>query len=108
MRSFKSIILEKLRITKNSNIEIFVNNDEQVSLKNASDTGVTVAQKVLPSVVGITVTYQINSIFDSFDVSFGIRSTFSVLPLFKVFIFGAKIQKKALSTKGVKHFNTII
>ena len=41
--------------------EIFVNNDEQVSLKNASDTGVTVAQKVLPSVVGITVKYNVSS-----------------------------------------------
>ena len=41
--------------------EIFVNNDEQISLKNASDTGVTVAQKVLPSVVGITIKYNVSS-----------------------------------------------
>ena len=34
-----------------------------VSLSNYSDTSISVAEKVLPSVVGITVTYQINSIF---------------------------------------------
>ena len=38
--------------------EIFINNDEQISLQNASDTGVTVAQKVLPSVVRIKVEYE--------------------------------------------------
>lgn len=41
--------------------EIFINNDEQISLQNASDTGVTVAQKVLPSVVGIKITYSVSS-----------------------------------------------
>ena len=34
-----------------------------VSLSNYSDTSISVAEKVLPSVVGITVTYQISSIF---------------------------------------------
>ena len=41
--------------------EIFINNDEQISLQNASDTGVTVAQKVLPSVVGIKISYSVSS-----------------------------------------------
>ena len=34
-----------------------------VSLSNYSDTSISVAEKVLPSVVGITVNYQISSIF---------------------------------------------
>ena len=34
-----------------------------VSLSNFSDTSISVAEKVLPSVVGITVNYQISSIF---------------------------------------------
>lgn len=35
----------------------------QVSLSNYSDTGISVAQKVRPSIVGIAVEYSINSIF---------------------------------------------
>lgn len=35
----------------------------QVSLSNYSDTGISVAEKVRPSIVGITVEYSINSIF---------------------------------------------
>ena len=38
-------------------------NMDLVSLSNFSDTGIAVAQKVLPSVVGINVEYPINSIF---------------------------------------------
>ena len=38
-------------------------NDSMVSLSSFSDTGVAVAQKVLPSVVGINVEYSVNSIF---------------------------------------------
>ena len=38
-------------------------NNQMVSLSSFSDTGVAVAQKVLPSVVGITVKYSVNSIF---------------------------------------------
>lgn len=38
-------------------------NTNLVSLSNFSDTGVAVAQKVLPSVVGITVEYSVNSLF---------------------------------------------
>ena len=40
-------------------------NTEQISLLDYSDTAVGVAQKVLPSIVGINVTYSINSIFYS-------------------------------------------
>lgn len=35
----------------------------QISLKNYSDTGIAVANKVLPSVVGIEVNYEVNSLF---------------------------------------------
>lgn len=45
-------------ITTSSNGE-----NKVVSLSNYSDTSISVAEKVLPSVVGITVTYQISSIF---------------------------------------------
>lgn len=38
-------------------------NTNLVSLSNFSDTGIAVAQKVLPSVVGIKVTYSVNTIF---------------------------------------------
>lgn len=38
-------------------------NTNLVSLSSFSDTGVAVAQKVLPSVVGIKVTYSVNTIF---------------------------------------------
>ena len=40
-------------------------NTEQISLLDYSDTAVGVAQKVLPSIVGINVTYSVNSIFYS-------------------------------------------
>lgn len=38
-------------------------NTQQISLLDYSDTAVGVAQKVLPSIVGINVTYSVNSIF---------------------------------------------
>ena len=38
-------------------------NDNLVSLSNYSETGVNVANKVRPSIVGITVEYSVNSIF---------------------------------------------
>lgn len=38
-------------------------NTNLVSLSSFSDTGISVAQKVLPSVVGIKVTYSVNTIF---------------------------------------------
>lgn len=38
-------------------------NTEQISLVDYSDTAVGVAQKVLPSIVGINVTYSVNSLF---------------------------------------------
>jgi len=41
------------------------NTSNLVDISNYSDTATAVASKVLPSVVGITVTYQINSIFGS-------------------------------------------
>lgn len=40
-------------------------NTEQISLLDYSNTAVGVAQKVLPSIVGINVTYSVNSIFYS-------------------------------------------
>ena len=47
----------------NSNIDYNNVNMNLVSLSNISDTGVYVAQKVLPSIVGINVEYSVNSIF---------------------------------------------
>lgn len=38
-------------------------NTTQISLEEYSGTGISVAQKVLPSIVGITVEYQVNSVF---------------------------------------------
>ena len=38
-------------------------NTQQISLLDYSDTAVGVAEKVLPSIVGINVTYSVNSIF---------------------------------------------
>lgn len=40
-----------------------ISNISQVSLQNYSDTGVSVAAKVKPSIVGINVQYSVNSIF---------------------------------------------
>lgn len=47
----------------NSNIDYNNVNLDLVSLSNISDTGVAVAQKVLPSIVGISVEYSVNSLF---------------------------------------------
>ena len=47
----------------NSNINYNNVNMNLVSLSNISDTGVYVAQKVLPSIVGINVEYSVSSIF---------------------------------------------
>ena len=47
----------------NSNIDYNNVNLNLVSLSNISDTGVYVAQKVLPSIVGINVEYSVSSIF---------------------------------------------
>lgn len=40
-----------------------IGNSDLVSLSNFSDTGSSVAKKVLPSIVGITVEYNVNSVF---------------------------------------------
>ena len=52
-------------ILSNSNIEEGMSqiNTQQVSLLDYSGTSVGVAQKVLPSIVGISVSYSVNSIF---------------------------------------------
>ena len=47
----------------NSNINYNNVNLDLVSLSDISDTGVAVAQKVLPSIVGISVEYSVNSLF---------------------------------------------
>ena len=57
---------ENTRIENTSSYESAKTNNintSLVSLTNYSDTSVGVAQKVLPSVVGITVEYDVNSIF---------------------------------------------
>lgn len=53
--------------SSNSNSSASINynniNTDLVSLSSFSDTGIAVAQKVLPSVVGINVEYSVNTIF---------------------------------------------
>lgn len=65
-------VREKLLGTINSSIQISENNNAtssnpssltQISLSNYSDTGINVAQKVRPSIVGIEVEYSVNSLF---------------------------------------------
>lgn len=60
--SIKNKLIQKSTITSavSSNSDGTTN---LVNIANYSDTSVAVANKVLPSVVGITVTYQVNSIF---------------------------------------------
>jgi len=60
-------IREKIFGTQSSNLSVQSENDTQnldlISLQSYSDTAVSVANKVLPSIVGIEVEYQVNSIF---------------------------------------------
>lgn len=60
-------IKEKIFETRASNLIVQQENNTQnldlISLKEYSDTAVSVADKVLPSIVGIEVEYQVNSIF---------------------------------------------
>jgi len=49
----------------NSSIDSYSSSNNLVSLSNFSDTSVSVASKVLPSVVGIKVEYNVNSLFFS-------------------------------------------
>lgn len=51
-------------ILNEENLENKNTNNNLISLKNYSETGVSVAQKVLPSVVGIKVEYSVSSIFN--------------------------------------------
>ena len=50
-------------LTSTSNNQPANSNVTYVSLQNYSDTGVSVAEKVKPSIVGINVQYSVNSIF---------------------------------------------
>lgn len=60
-------VREKVFGTNNSNLIVQQENSTQnldlISLQGYSDTAVSVADKVLPSIVGIEVEYQVNSIF---------------------------------------------
>ena len=49
--------------TSTDEIKVINPNTEQISLLDYSETAIGVANKVLPSIVGINVTYSINSIF---------------------------------------------
>ena len=55
---FKTNTFSKLLKTNNKPTTITYTNTNQISLSSISDTGVAVAQKVLPSVVGIDVTFE--------------------------------------------------
>lgn len=67
--SIKETLFEKssdsvLTSTSNNNtVTQTPSNINHISLKNYSDTGVSVAEKVKPSIVGINVQYSVNSIF---------------------------------------------
>lgn len=56
--SSTSVLGENSNSSSNSSV-----NTQQISLLDYSNTSVGVAQKVLPSIVGINVTYSVNSIF---------------------------------------------
>ena len=62
-------IKERLVETNNKSVETSTDttstaiNTTQVSLENYSETGIAVAKKILPSIVGIKVEYPVNSIF---------------------------------------------
>ena len=55
---FKTNTFSKLLKNNNKPTTITYTNTNQISLSSISDTGVAVAQKVLPSVVGIDVTFE--------------------------------------------------
>lgn len=59
----KENILGKTSVNANAQNSSSAINTTQISLENYSDTGIAVAKKVLPSVVGIEVTYTVNSMF---------------------------------------------
>ena len=61
--SIRSNILGEATTEGSSTVGVL--NTQQISLLDYSDTPVGVAQKVLPSIVGINVTYSVNSIFYS-------------------------------------------
>ena len=63
--SIKNNIIGNKMPSKDNNSNINYNNVnlDLVSLSNISDTGVAVSQKVLPSIVGISVEYSVNSLF---------------------------------------------
>lgn len=62
-------IKERLVGTNNKSVETSTDttstaiNTTQISLENYSETGIAVAKKILPSIVGIKVEYPVNSIF---------------------------------------------
>ena len=61
--SIKNELLGQTVSTSGENTTSGSLNTEQISLLDYSDTAVGVAQKVLPSIVGINVTYSVNSPF---------------------------------------------
>ena len=70
--SIKSKLLEGNYSNRQENSPILDYNNVNlnlVSLSNISDTGVYVANKVLPSIVGIKVDFSINSIFSGCSIS---------------------------------------
>ena len=61
--SIKTQILGNSTIFQEAETNSVALNTQQISLLDYSNTAVGVAQKVLPSIVGINVTYSVNSIF---------------------------------------------
>lgn len=63
--SIKNKLINPTRITSTSAGTSLDNPLNLINIADYSNTSIAVAEKVLPSVVGITVTYQVNSIFGS-------------------------------------------
>ena len=61
--SIKQNLLSGTHISLNTSSNTYDNTDNQLDVTDYSNTSIAVAEKALPSVVGIKVTYQISSIF---------------------------------------------
>lgn len=61
--TIKQNLLSGTHISLNTSSNTYDNTDNQLDVTDYSNTSIAVAEKALPSVVGIKVTYQISSIF---------------------------------------------
>ena len=61
----QNLLSESTSFLKETSSSTYDNTDNQIDITDYSNTSIAVAEKSLPSVVGIKVTYQISSIFGS-------------------------------------------